>query len=102
MDLGHLINGGAIAVLDIILLAFIFTSRRVWLISLRVCFAYFCIIDLVFNTLHVAQGLGYEWATAELRHRVLAWVIIPHIVFGIFACVILARMRNQSSGKDIA
>jgi hypothetical protein len=99
MDLGHIIYGAAFAVVDIALLAS-FSSPRVKPFSLRLCFAYFCLIDLVFNTLHVAQGLRYEWATAELRHRVFLWVIIPHVVIGLLAWVIMARTRRQDGAKD--
>jgi hypothetical protein len=99
-DFGRMIYGGAFFVLDIVLLFVAFSSPRIRPFSLRICMAYFCIVDVIFNTLHIAQGLGYEWATPELRHVLLTWVIVPQLAVGLFAWMTLARSREQNDTKD--
>lgn len=98
-DLGRVIYGGVFLVLDIVFFFVAFSSPRIKPFALRICMAYFCIADLIFNTLHIAQGLGYDWATPELRDRVLSWVIVPHIVVGLFMWVTLTRSRKQRDAK---
>jgi hypothetical protein len=99
-DLGQAIYGGAFFVVDIIVLYAAFSSPRIKPFSLRACLVYFCIVDLAFNTVHIAQGLGYEWATPELRYRMLTWVIVPQLVVGLFAWITLGRSSKKSDIKD--
>jgi hypothetical protein len=100
MDLGYIIYGGGFAVIDIVGLLAAFSSPRLAPFSMRLYLAYFCIVDSVFNTVYVAHGIGCEWATTELRHKILACVIIPNIIVGLLAWITNAQGKRRLGEKE--
>jgi hypothetical protein len=96
-DLGHMIYGGFFAVFDMVVFFCAVSSSRVKAFSIRLCFAYYCIVDLIFNILHLAQGLGCKWATTGLRVKALAVFIIPNIILVVW---VILKLKKQDRDKD--